>query len=209
MSADCWTGTTGSRAAAGVAGARSAALEAVVRVQHHRRARCDREAGSSVSHDHTRAVARRRRASPDRDRQWLAGLRPWRCRAACQALPRAKRHSQPAERAVRRRHHANAADGFGDRTAGARGPQQQPASLGVANDICRSPRHSGATWRQFGTPSGWSTPSGLSPDQHRSSTMSGGIPTVSPSPTIAWCLWTTARSSSGGRTTGMATAIRS
>src|ERR1700719_4989013 len=67
---------------------------------------------------------------------------------------------------------------------------------------------SGGIWRQFGTPSGWSTRSGLSPGQPRSSTMSGATPTVSPSPTTGCCPWTTARSGSAGRITGTATARR-
>jgi hypothetical protein len=44
--------------------------------------------------------------------------------------------------------------------------------------------------------------------RHRFSTMSGGIPTASPSPTTAWCPWTTARSASAGRITGTATGRR-
>jgi Transposase zinc-binding domain/Putative transposase len=75
--------------------------------------------------------------------------------------------------------------------------------------ICASPPHSVAICSQFGTPGGWSTPSGRSPDRHRSSTTLGGIPTASPSPTIAWCPWTTARSGSAGRTIGMPIARRS
>src|SRR5271166_5637491 len=55
---------------------------------------------------------------------------------------------------------------------------------------------------------GWSTRSGRLPGRPRFSTMSGGIPTASPSPTTAWSPWTTARSASAGRITGMTTVRR-
>jgi hypothetical protein len=41
---------------------------------------------------------------------------------------------------------------------------------------------------------GWPTRSGHSPGRLRFSTMSGAIPTVSPSPITDWCPWTTASS---------------
>ena len=45
--------------------------------------------------------------------------------------------------------------------------------------------------------------------RHRSSSTSAGIPTASPSPTIAWCPWTTAGFGSAGRITATAIARKS
>jgi hypothetical protein len=51
-------------------------------------------------------------------------------------------------------------------------------------------------------------PNGPLPGRPRFSTMSGGTPTGSPSPTTAWCPWMRARSASVGRIIGRATSRR-